>query len=417
MNKIDIRFFKYKLCLRFIAGESFKKLCNELVDYGILDESLRYKGQPFYNSFNVLYNFYISYKRNGIFSLIDSRGRKPSMPKKGSTKREWEEKRKKERKEILENLTKEQLLEVIEIQQEILNRKIPKKEIYKIIKEKKSNELKSIPIRELCKILDLSKSYFYILDSNISRIDKRYRKDKNKIKNLIKTIYFLNKTNYGARRIQAILQTKYNISISYKTVYRYMNELNLKATIRVRNKRRVDLKNTKVKVENILNRNFVNQKTNNSICTDVTYIKWNGLFLYLSAAIDLRNNEIVGWSISNKNDLELVMKTFSNVKLNEYSIIHSDHGYQYSSNLFKELLLNNNIIQSMSRIGNSLDNRPIEYWFSILKEECIKKKSINKMSIEQITDTINEFICYYNNDRIQLNLKNLSPCDYAKQVF
>ena len=144
----------------------------------------------------------------------------------------------------------------------------------------------------------------------------------------------------------------------------------------------------------------MNQKTNNSICTDVTYIKWNGLFLYLSAAIDLRNNEIVGWSISNKNDLELVMKTFSSVKLNEYSIIHSDHGYQYSSNLFKELLLNNNIIQSMSRIGNSLDNRPIEYWFSILKEECIKKKSINNMSIEQITDTINEFICYYNNDRI-----------------
>ena len=61
------------------------------------------------------------------------------MPKKGSTKREWEEKRKKERKEILENLTKEQLLEVIEIQQEILNKKISKEEIYKIIKEKKSN--------------------------------------------------------------------------------------------------------------------------------------------------------------------------------------------------------------------------------------------------------------------------------------
>lgn len=98
MNKIDIRFFKYKLCLRFIAGESFKKLCNELVDYGILDESLRYKGKPFYNSFNVLYNFYISYEKNGIYSLIDSRGRKPTMPKKGSTKKEWEEKKKKREK-------------------------------------------------------------------------------------------------------------------------------------------------------------------------------------------------------------------------------------------------------------------------------------------------------------------------------
>ena len=417
MNKINVRFFKYKLCLRFIAGESFKKICNELVDYGILNESSRYKGQPSYNSFNVLYNFYISYKRNGIYSLIDSRGRKSIMPKKGSTKKEWEEKRKKERKEILENLTKEQLLDVIEIQQEILNKKIPKEEIYKIIKEKKSNKLKSIPIRELCKILDLSKSYFYIFNSGISRIDSRCRKDKNKIKDLIKKIYFSNKTNYGARRIHAILQVKYNISISYKTIYKYMNELNLKATIRIKNKRKVDLKNTKVKVKNILNRNFINIKENNSICTDVTYIKWNGLFLYLSAAIDLRNNEIVGWSISNKNDLELVMKTFKNVQLKNYSIIHSDHGYQYSSNIFKEMLINNNIVQSMSRIGNSLDNRPIEYWFSILKEECIRKKNINKMSFEQIVDTIDEFICYYNNDRIQLNLKNLSPCNYARQVF
>ena len=94
MNKIDIRFFKYKLCLRFIAGESFKKICNELVDYGILDESSRYKGQHSYNYFNVLYYFYISYKKNRIYSLIDSRRRKPIMPKKGSTKKEWEEKKK-----------------------------------------------------------------------------------------------------------------------------------------------------------------------------------------------------------------------------------------------------------------------------------------------------------------------------------
>ena len=417
MNKINVRLFKYKLCLRFIKGESFKVLCNELVDHGILNESLRYKGQPSYNSFNVLYNFYISYERRGIYSLIDSRGRKLDMPKKGSTKKEWEEKRKKERKEILENLTKEQLLEVIEIQQEILNKKIPKDEIYKIIKEKKSNKLKSMSISKLCKILDLSKSYFYIFESGRIRIDSRCRKDKDEIKHLIKIIYFTNKTNYGARRIYAILRAKYNIYISYKTVYKYMHQMNLKATIRVKNKKRVDIKNTKVKIENILNRNFVNQKANNSICTDVTYIKWNGLFLYLSAAIDLRNNEIVGWSISNKNDIELVMKTFDNIQLKNYSIIHSDHGFQYSSNVFKEMLDNNNIVQSMSRIGNSLDNRPIEYWFSILKEECIKKKDINKMSFEQIADTLNEFIWYYNNDRIQLNLKNLSPCDYARQVL
>ena len=50
-------------------------------------------------------------------------------------------------------------------------------------------------------------------------------------------------------------------------------------------------------------------------------------------------------------------------------IIHSDHGYQYLSISFKKILNDNNIKQSMSRIGNLLDNRPIEYFFIILKQE------------------------------------------------
>ncbi|MBN4089692.1 IS3 family transposase [Mycoplasma enhydrae] len=70
----------------------------------------------------------------------------------------------------------------------------------------------------------------------------------------------------------------------------------------------------------------------------------------------------------------------------------------------------------MSRIGNSLDNRPIEYWFSILKEECLRKHQLNDLKFDQIKELIDGFINYYNNIRMQIKLKNLSPCHYTRKV-
>lgn len=116
--------------------------------------------------------------------------------------------------------------------------------------------------------------------------------------------------------------------------------------------------------------------------------------------------------ISLKNDLNLVLNTFKKINLKEYELIHSDHGIQYTSKIFKDLLAKNNVVQSMSDIGNSLHNRPIEYWFFILKEEHIKLININKMEISDINKSIRKFINYYNHQRIQLILNGNSPNKY-----
>ena len=71
----------------------------------------------------------------------------------------------------------------------------------------------------------------------------------------------------------------------------------------------------------------------------------------------------------------------------------------------------------MSRLGNSLDNRPIEYWFSILKEECLNHCDINKYSYEEVELLISNFINKYNYERIQLCLNNLSQYKYMKKVI
>lgn len=79
-----------------------------------------------------------------------------------------------------------------------------------------------------------------------------------------------------------------------------MVELKFKSIIRSKNKRRIDIKNKRDNTPNILKSNSKNIISNNSLCTDVTFIKWRDKFIYLSAAIGLRNNKIVGWNIFKK---------------------------------------------------------------------------------------------------------------------
>ncbi len=416
MTKFKNNFFKYKLCLRILKGEKLKDICNELVDNKILPENMRYKGIDKHSSFNILYNFYKSFQKFGIYCILNERGKRESMPKKGSTKKEWEEKRKQKKKEILDKLTKEQLLDLVEFWEELATEKYSKYEIQKRIIEKKKKNFSSISINDLCILSGLSKTYFYKLNKiEIVRKDKRFRSDEILIKKIIQKIYFEHQKTFGARRIHITLRkTPYNFVISYKTVKKYMCELNLKAIIRKKNKRRVDYKNTRFNVDNLLNRNFQNTPSNNSICTDITFIPWRGIYIYLSIVIDLRNNEIIAWHISLSNDLELVKQTFKDIDLNKYLYVHSDHGIQYTSNWFANLISNSKAIQSMSRIGNSLDNRPAEYFFSIIKEELIKLNKIDDLEFDEIYKLIFNFISYYNNDRIQSSLGWLTPNQYKE---
>ena len=202
MSKFKNNFFKYKLCLRVLKGERLKDICNELVDKKILPENMRYIGIDKHSSFNILYNFYKSFKKFGIYCILNEKGKRASMPKKGSTKKEWEEKRKQKKKNILNKLTKEQLLDLVEFWEELATEKISKYEIQKRIIEKKKNKFSGISINDICIVSGISKTYFYKINNlNTNKKDKRYRKDEEKIKGIIQQIYFKFNKICGARRI------------------------------------------------------------------------------------------------------------------------------------------------------------------------------------------------------------------------
>ena len=93
---------------------------------------------------------------------------------------------------------------------------------------------------------------------------------------------------------------------------------------------------------------------------------------------------------------------------------HSDRGWGYQMTAYQALLKEHHIFQSMSRKGNCYDNAPMENFFSLLKREIYDGYVYR--SRQELVRTIEDFIRYYNNDRIKEKLGGLSPKQYRERM-
>ena len=101
------------------------------------------------------------------------------------------------------------------------------------------------------------------------------------------------------------------------------------------------------------------------------------------------------------------------LKPDEKPIVHSDQGWHYQMCYYQQQLKDNGLTQSMSRKGNCLDNVSMESFFGILKSECFHGKRFS--SVDELEQTVKEYIHYYNYERIRVKLKGLSPVEYRIQ--
>ena len=264
----------------------------------------------------------------------------------------------------------------------------------------------------LLQVSGLAKSvYYYTLAKN----DKD---DKNKeIIDKIKEIFFYHKERYGYRRITLELRNQ-GYKINHKKVYRLMVKLGLKPL--KRNKRKYSsYKGTIGKIaENHIKREFYANKPNKKWYTDVTEFNLRGEKCYLSPILDGFNGEVISYNISKSPNLEqindMLNKAFDKKDL-EGLIFHSDQGWQYQHHSYQQRLKNKGIIQSMSRKGNSLDNGMMENFFGILKTEMFYEQENKYNSLDDLINAIDDYIYYYNYDRIKVKLKGLSPVNYRLQ--
>ena len=262
----------------------------------------------------------------------------------------------------------------------------------------------------------LARSTYYYQLKQLEGLDK----DK-EFKDEIQCIYNENKGNYGYRRMTLELKNR-GYSVNHKKVQRLMKVLGLSA--RIRRKRKYSSYQGEIgkKAENLIQRQFEASKSMEKCYTDVTEfaIPNSTQKLYLSPVLDGFNSEIIAFNLSCSPNLEQVKTMLEQAfteKHYENTILHSDQGWQYQHDSYHRFLESKGIQASMSREGNSPDNGMMESFFGILKSEMFYGYEKTFKSLEQLEQAIVDYIDYYNNKRIKVKLKGLSPVQYRTKSF
>jgi putative transposase len=171
---------------------------------------------------------------------------------------------------------------------------------------------------------------------------------------------------------------------------------------------------------NLLNREFTVEKPNQAWVTDITYVKTAEGWLFLAIVLDLFSRQVIGWSMSESINTELVLDALVMAcwrrRPKQKVIVHSDQGCQYTSYDWRKMLEQKNLVASMSRRGNCYDNAVAESFFQLLKRERIRRKVYP--SRESARQNIFAYIeMFYNPVRRHGTNGNISPAEYEKSYF
>ena len=260
----------------------------------------------------------------------------------------------------------------------------------------------------MCRFFDVSRSGYYGYVKRMEQPDRDLP-----LAEQIRICQAEAKQTYGYRRVQIWLDRQ-GVHRNPKTVLRVMQKYNLLSV--VRRKKYQHYGDGLHRYPNLLNRDFHADRPNQKWVTDISYIKTGQGFLYLSIIRDLYDNSIVAYKTGTEQNIHLVLSTVREAKRKEKVTaelqLHSDQGFQYTSQAYFKLTQSYGITPSMSRRGNPYDNALAENFFSILKTECIYRAK--PRTYEEARLLIGDYIHFYNYQRIQLKTK-LTPMEYRCQ--
>lgn len=268
----------------------------------------------------------------------------------------------------------------------------------------------NLSIKWMCEVLKISRASYYkwlnrkptkeeIINEELAQIIIEYDERFNHIlgyRRMTQWINHFNHTNYSENRIK-----------------RLMKLLGIKSVIRQK-KNKYKKSTPEIEAENVLKRDFYATAPNEKWATDVTEFKIIGSSqkLYLSAIIDLYDRSIVSYQLSTRNNNKLVFDTFDKaIEANPGAkpVYHSDRGFQYTSKVFQTKLKDNEMIQSMSRVGCCIDNGPTEGFWGIIKSEMYYLNEFHE--VKTLKKAIDDYIYFYNNERLQERYNNQTPIE------
>jgi putative transposase len=207
---------------------------------------------------------------------------------------------------------------------------------------------------------------------------------------------------YGSRRLAA------EFGLSRDKAQRLMRVMHLVATYP---KHKTSIPNNEHKKYPYLLRNINPSYPNHIWSTDITYIPMSQGFMYLVAMIDWYSRMILSWRLSNTMDvnfcIDCLQEAFDHYGEPEY--FNSDQGVQFTSQKFQKLFIGRKTKVSMDGKGRWVDNVLIERFWRTLKYEDIHLKRYE--TVPELMSGVNEFMNWYNNDRIHSSLSYKKPAE------
>jgi len=225
---------------------------------------------------------------------------------------------------------------------------------------------------------------------------------------------------YGSPRIAAKLTEK-GFRVSRPRVARIMRKAGIQSIIRKKWVKTTDSDHMHPLAENVLNRDFSVANLGEKWVSDLTYIRTEAGWVYLTIVIDLADRKVIGWSLSDNMEAKsTTVSAFQMAKANraigERLIFHSDQGVQYACLEFRQQLMGLPIIQSMSRKGNCWDNAVAESFFKTMKTEMVYHRTFKTK--KQAYLEIFEYIeAWYNRKRSHSSLGYLTPVDVEHMIM
>ena len=235
----------------------------------------------------------------------------------------------------------------------------------------------------------------------------------------IKVIFNESREIYGSYRIQKKLERE-GLIYSRSYVALLMRKMGIRSVLKRKFVVTTDSNHTFPIANNELNREFTSLKLGEKWVSDITYIRVNDDWNYLTTIIDLADRKIVGWTLSedmttNNTILKTWIAARENRAITSGHIFHSDRGVQYASNKMSGIFhFNKKITQSMSRKGNCWDNAVAESFFKTIKHEWLYRFKFT--SFNQLFDSVSDYINWYNRERLHSSLGYLTPLEMERKL-
>jgi len=263
-------------------------------------------------------------------------------------------------------------------------------------------------VRKMCKVLSVSKSGYYAW--KIKPLSKRELFNQSLIKE-IRRVHIESRQSYGSIKTWKALLVK-GIHCGKHRVARLRKIHGIESKRRKRFKITTLSKNTEWIAPNILNRCFNVDKPNRIWVGDVTFLATRTGWLYLAVLLDLYSRRVIGWSMSDRNNKQLVLNALDMAVERRQPrsdvLHHTDRGSIYGSDEYRNRLIDYGLVPSMSRKGDCYDNAVAESFFSTLKNELSYDQLF--ASREHAKSEVFKFIeIFYNRQRLHQALNYITP--------